>query len=927
VKDEYKLIGVVMQDGKSHQGYKEREDAKELVLRDPATGKSTRIAKAEIDERRDLGTLMPDSLTDGMTEAQRRDLFRFLMELGKTDGLGDLTPHAHAVASFPIERAPLHPKQWPNWQHPVNRDRLYDFYAREADYFAKQPVVPVLLPPFPGLDGGKQGHWGNQNEKFWADDRWNQAELGSVMCGVFHGNGVTVPRGVCVRLGERGELAVCFDPDTLSYAALWQPSDQRFVKFSDVRHGFLHGVLMNGKPLTLSATKKPSDPISYHGFYRHGPRVMFSYSIDGVKWLDAPWVDNGKFTRIVAPADRHPLAKLIRGGAPQWPRVLETRGVLGTGGPYVVDTIAPPFDNPWKAPLFFGDHDFLPDGTALACTMQGDVWRADGLDDKLDKVRWRRIAAGLHQALGLVVANGQIYVLGRDQITRLHDLNGDGEIDFYECFSRAYQTSPGGHDYVCGLQRDRDGRFYTASSKQGLLRISADGKKAEVLATGLRNPDGLGISPDGTLTVPSSEGDWVPASMIGLVKPKADRPLYFGYGGPQGGKAPDLPLVYLPRGLDNSSGGQVYVSSDRWGPLKDRMIHFSFGAGSHFLLLRDEVAGQPQGAVVPLAGEFHSGAHRGRFNPKDGQLYVTGMGGWGTYTIADGCFHRVRYTGKPNALFPIDFHVHENGIRVSFTDRIDPSIAGDAKNHFAQAWNYRYSSGYGSPEFSPRHPGTPGHDHWPIAIAHVLPDGKSIFLELPDLQPVNQLHLRLRVDGGAPHDLFVTVHKLDALYTKVPNYKRVDRPIAAHPILADVLATSVKAAPNPWRGVLPKARAVAIQADKNLTFTQRSFNVRAGEPIKLTFANPDAVPHNWVLLKPGSLERVGNLSNRLISEPDAALRQYVPKSDDVLAYTDVTQPQGSFTIYFRAPSEKGRYPYLCTFPGHWMVMNGVMIVE
>lgn len=61
-------------------------------------------------------------------------------------------------------------------------------------------------------------------------------------------------------------------------------------------------------------------------------------------------------------------------------------------------------------------HDFLPDGTPILCTMQGDVWRVEGPDDKLEKVRWRRIAAGLHHALGLVVADRSIYVLSRDQI-------------------------------------------------------------------------------------------------------------------------------------------------------------------------------------------------------------------------------------------------------------------------------------------------------------------------------------------------------------------------------------------------------------------------------------------------------------------------------------------------------------------------------
>ena len=65
------------------------------------------------------------------------------------------------------------------------------------------------------------------------------------------------------------------------------------------------------------------------------------------------------------------------------------------------------------------------------------------------------------------------------------------------------------------------GRFYTASSKFGLLRISADGRSLETMATGFRNPDGLGLAPDGTITVPNSEGEWTPASMICEVGPAA----------------------------------------------------------------------------------------------------------------------------------------------------------------------------------------------------------------------------------------------------------------------------------------------------------------------------------------------------------------------------------------------------------------------
>jgi azurin len=69
------------------------------------------------------------------------------------------------------------------------------------------------------------------------------------------------------------------------------------------------------------------------------------------------------------------------------------------------------------------------------------------------------------------------------------------------------------------------------------------------------------------------------------------------------------------------------------------------------------------------------------------------------------------------------------------------------------------------------------------------------------------------------------------------------------------------------------------------------------------------------------------MANRLVADPDAVALHYIPQTSDVLAYTDVVGPQEEFTIHFRVPDRPGRYPFLCTFPGHWMVMNGELIVE
>jgi azurin len=328
---------------------------------------------------------------------------------------------------------------------------------------------------------------------------------------------------------------------------------------------------------------------------------------------------------------------------------------------------------------------------------------------------------------------------------------------------------------------------------------------------------------------------------------------------------------------------------------------------------------------VPLVGDFRSGVHRGRFNPRDGQLYVSGMSGWGTYGSDDGCFQRVRYTGAAVQL-PRRFHVYRNGVLVEFTEALDRAFVEKADHHFAQCWNYRFSSGYGSPEYSPSHYGLPGHDPVPIASALLQADGRSLFLELPDLQPANQLHLNLEIAPDRTCDLFLTVHQLDEPFRALPNYRETTRPIASHPILKD-LAYAAGRVPNPWQKAIPGARLIRLEAGKNLTFATPTLRVKAGEAIRLRFDNPDVVPHNWVLVKPGMLKAVGELANRLIADPDAVARNYVPRADAVLVYTDVVLPQGNVAISFRAPRERGRYPFLCTFPGHWMVMNGEMIVE
>ncbi|MFV1994383.1 MAG: plastocyanin/azurin family copper-binding protein, partial [Verrucomicrobiales bacterium] len=76
----------------------------------------------------------------------------------------------------------------------------------------------------------------------------------------------------------------------------------------------------------------------------------------------------------------------------------------------------------------------------------------------------------------------------------------------------------------------------------------------------------------------------------------------------------------------------------------------------------------------------------------------------------------------------------------------------------------------------------------------------------------------------------------------------------------------------------------------------------------------------------GKLEAVGNPANGMMADPQGMAKGYIPESEDILWHTKLLQPKQVDTIEFIAPAP-GEYPYLCTFPGHWMLMRGVMTVE
>jgi hypothetical protein len=218
-------------------------------------------------------------------------------------------------------------------------------------------------------------------------------------------------------------------------------------------------------------------------------------------------------------------------------------------------------------------------------------------------------------------------------------------------------------------------------------------------------------------------------------------------------KTYEPPLCWIPMAQDNSSGGQVWVTSDKWGPLKGHMLHTSYGMASLFDALWETVDGVPQGGVVKFPLKFDSGIMRARFHPRDGQLYVAGLKGWQTKGVRDGALQRVRYTGKPLHM-PSELHVRNNGIELAFTDPLDRASAEDVQNCSIEQWNYRWTEKYGSDDYSVASPEKKAHDSVELRAAKLSADGKRVLLEIPGVKPVMQMKIKLsfKAVDGAPVD-------------------------------------------------------------------------------------------------------------------------------------------------------------------------------
>jgi hypothetical protein len=318
--------------------------------------------------------------------------------------------------------------------------------------------------------------------------------------------------------------------------------------------------------------------------------------------------------------------------------------------------------------------------------------------------------------------------------------------------------TPHYHEFCLNLETDSKGNFYFCKGSNlreagiphhgTLLKVSPDGKKLEVVCNGLRAPNGMSIGPNDDITIADNEGKWTPASRVNLVKKGGFYGNVFTGFTERPRTNYDNPLFWIPHNnsIDNSSGGQAWVTSDRWGPFKGHLLHASYGTCSLFEVMIETVEDTLQAAVVKFPLKFESGIMRGRFSPFDGQLYLCGLSVWQSNAAKEGAFHRVRFTGKPVHL-PTEFRVKPNGVEITFACALDSKTATDAGNWGVEQWNYKWTSDYGSKEYSVKTPGEAKHDTVDVKAVRLSEDKRTVMLELGEVNPVMQMKIQYNIDA------------------------------------------------------------------------------------------------------------------------------------------------------------------------------------
>ena len=399
-----------------------------------------------------------------------------------------------------------------------------------------------------------------------------------------------------------------------------------------------------------------------------------------------------------------------------------------------------------------GGMDFMSDSSLIVCTWDsvGPVYRMEGVTrNDPQKIKVTKIASGLAEPLGVKVVNDTIYVLQKQELTRLIDNDKDGIIDDYQTVCDDWRVSANFHEFAFGLAY-KDGYFYAAlataiepggaSSKPQIadrgkaVKISKKDGSIEYIATGLRTPNGIGIGVDGEIFIADNQGDWLPSSKILHVKPGA----WYGsrsvdFDGTANLKE-TLPVVWLPQDeIGNSPSQPLYINV---GPYQGQQLHGDVYHGGLKRVFVEKVDGDYQGVVFRFTQGLEGGVNRVVWGP-DGALYI-GMignpGNWGQTGKKWFGVQKFAYNGK-STFEMLAVRAKSNGVELEMTEPIGEQYGNAISDYEIKQWYYKPTSDYGGPKL--------GLENLKIKSVNISDDRKKVFLELDGMKENHLVYVHL----------------------------------------------------------------------------------------------------------------------------------------------------------------------------------------
>ena len=457
--------------------------------------------------------------------------------------------------------------------------------------------------------------------------------------------------------------------------------------------------------------------------------------------LSLQWSEDGKTFEVIPDEVYYCDARFFRKVNKFVPKEKLVKGIPGDRMP--LDTIHPSFNLYQAKPASFhpriGGIDFIDNDRMVICTWDstGAVYVLKNYNNPdPEAIEVKQIAQGLAEPLGIKIVDGELYVLQKQELTKLVDIDGDEIIDEYRKVCDSWHVTPHYHEFAFGLVY-REGNFYaTLATDLGaqykdvkhrgkVIRISKDGSELEFLAEGFRTPNGIAEGPDGALYVADNQGNWIPTSKIVRV----EKGKFYGFKFADYERVKDYqedpPLVWLPHVEISNSPSQPAILN--LGPYEDQMIHGDVTHGGIKRVFIDEVDGVLQGAAFRFMQGMDAGINRIMWGP-DGNLYAGGVGSGGNWRHQGKLWyalHRIEYNQK-STFEMLAVRAKSNGMEIELTEPINVNIRLSTEDFDVQQYHYTATEQYGGPK--------KGVEDLEVVSVNLSTDRKRIFLEVSGIK-------------------------------------------------------------------------------------------------------------------------------------------------------------------------------------------------